>query len=130
MEELGEKIPNEKIPNEKISNEYELEPELMEKIRLIRKKKGRKSKVEKELLDRLGELENKKKMDEIKLFPTLAEKIFDIVMIDSEEYFYDRELNLLLDINSIPIGFKNKLENNYIFYDSNDDIKKILDQPI
>ncbi len=109
-------------------NEYELEPELMERIKLIKKKKGRKSKIEKELLNRLNILENKKKMNEIKTFPTLAEKIFDVIPIESEEYFYDRELNLLMNANSKPIGFKDKITEKFVFYDTDNQIEKILNE--
>lgn len=42
-------------------------------------------------------------------------KIYDIININGNEYFFDKNINLLLDYNINPIGFFNK--NKYILYD-------------
>lgn len=78
---------------------------------IIKKKKGRKSKKNK-LLEL--ELEAKKEKESIIKFPPRSEKIFDVVLIDEVEYFYDTDFNILLDIDSKPVGFKNN--NKFIFY--------------
>lgn len=80
----------------------------------IKKKKGRKSK-KKELELKL-ELETKKENLMINKFPKLSEKIFDVLVINGIEYFYDTEFNILLDSNVIPVGFKLKHNNKFVFY--------------
>lgn len=96
----------------------------------IKKKKGRKSKK-----DKLLEIQNAKPPEPIKVFPTLNEKIFDVVEIGGKEYFYDSDFNKLLDSNVNYIGYK--LNGKFIFYDNinddneylkndNDEVQKIL----
>jgi hypothetical protein len=75
----------------------------------IKKKKGRKSKKNKEL-----ELEQLKPKEIIRPFPKLSEKIFDVLTIDGTEYFYDTDFNLLLDKDVEPVGFK--VVDKFIFY--------------
>ena len=87
----------------------------------IKKKKGRKSKKVKQMEEQLL---NEKKIENIRLFPSLNEKIFDLVKINSIEYFYDSDFNVLLNEQVEPIGYKN--EDKYILYSEADKkIKKI-----
>ncbi len=91
-------------------------PENLNEI-TIKKRKGRKTQKEKEL--EKSNIESSKKK-----FPTLNEKIFDVVEINKTEYFYDQEFNMLFDHDTNPIGFK--YGSNYVFYsDSSKDIEKI-----
>lgn len=87
----------------------------------IKKKKGRKSKKIKEL-----ELGQEKPIEPVRRFPKLSEKIFDVLLINEIEYYYDTDFNLLLDKNVEPIGFKDN--NKFIFYsesnDTNNQIKE------
>lgn len=76
----------------------------------IKKKKGRKSKKVKEMEQ---EILNEK-IEKIRLFPKLNEKIFDIVKINSIEYFYDFDFNVLLNEQVELIGYKNN--DKYILY--------------
>jgi hypothetical protein len=76
----------------------------------IKKKKGRKSKKMK-LLE-LEELERKK--EPIILFPTLNEKIFDIIEINEKEYFFDSDFNIIYDDTVTQVGIKKN--NKYILY--------------
>lgn len=80
----------------------------------IKKKKGRKSKLTK-LLEQ-EELERNK--IPIKLFPTLNEKIFDVVEIDGVEYFLDSDFGILYNDEIKQIGIKKN--NKYIMYDEID----------
>ena len=83
----------------------------------VKKRKGRKTQKEKEL-EKLNAESSKKK------FPTLDEKIFNVVEINKTEYFYDQEFNMLFDTETNLIGFKNGSD--YVFYsDSSKDIEKI-----
>lgn len=84
----------------------------------VKKKKGRKSKQTK-LLE-LEELEKNKVP--IKLFPTLNEKIFDVVEIDGTEYFLDTDFGILYNDKIKQIGIKKN--GKYIMYDDIDDIDK------
>jgi len=77
----------------------------------IKKKKGRKSKQTK-LLEQ-EELERNRVP--IKLFPTLNEKIFDVIEIDGVEYFLDSDFGILYDNEVKQIGIKKN--NKYIMYD-------------
>ena len=78
-------------------------------IELPVKKKGRKSKKNKEL-----ELEQLKPKEIIRPFPKLCEKIFDVLTIEGTEYFYDTDFNLLLDKDVEPVGFK--VKDKFVFY--------------
>jgi hypothetical protein len=75
----------------------------------IKKKKGRKSKKIKQL-----EFEQEKQAEPVRRFPKLSEKIFDVLKINGTEYFYDKDFNLLLDSNVIPVGFKH--DKKFVFY--------------
>jgi hypothetical protein len=75
----------------------------------IKKKKGRKSKKIKQL-----ELEQEKQVEPVRRFPKLSEKIFDVLKINEIEYFYDKDFNLLLDLDVIPVGFK--YDKKFVFY--------------
>jgi hypothetical protein len=87
----------------------------------IKKKKGRKSKQTK-LLEQ-EELERNK--IPIKLFPTLNEKIFDVVEIDGVEYFLDTDFGILYNDEIKQIGIKKN--NKYIMY-CETDITKLNQQ--
>jgi hypothetical protein len=102
-----------------------LEQEQEEEPVIIKKKKGRKSKKEKMLLE--NQIEKDKKIEEKKnLFPKLGEVIFDVIIIDKQEYFHDKNLNILYDFSSNPIGIFDYTNNNFILYEtSNQIIKKI-----
>jgi hypothetical protein len=77
----------------------------------VKKKKGRKSKQTK-LLEQ-EELERKRVPK--KLFPTLNEKIFDVVEIDGVEYFLDTDFEILYNNEVKQIGIKKN--NKYMMYD-------------
>lgn len=81
----------------------------------IKKKKGRKSKKNKEL-----ELEQLKPKEIVRPFPKLSEKIFDVLTIEGTEYFYDTDFNLLLDKDVEPVGFK--VKDKFIFYSETSNI--------
>lgn len=87
----------------------------------IKKKKGRKSKQTKILEQE--ELERTKVP--IKLFPTLNEKIFDVVEIDGIEYFLDSDFGILYNEEVKQIGIKKN--NKYIMYNETD-ITKLNEQ--
>jgi hypothetical protein len=87
----------------------------------IKKKKGRKSKQTKILEQE--EIERNKVP--IKLFPTLNEKIFDVVEIDCVEYFLDTDFGILYNDEVKQIGIKKN--NKYIMYDETN-ITKIIQQ--
>ena len=86
-----------------------------------KKKKGRKSKQTK-LLEQ-EEMERNKVP--IKLFPTLNEKIFDVIEIDGVEYFLDTDFGIIYNDEVKQVGIiKN---NKYIMY-SEMDITKLNKQ--
>lgn len=87
----------------------------------IKKKKGRKSKKDKQL--ELEALERNKVPP--KLFPNLNEKIFDVIEIKGKEYFLDTNFNIIYDEETNQVGIKRKDE--YIIY-SNFGIDKIETQ--
>jgi len=87
----------------------------------IKKKKGRKSKQTKILEQK--EIERNKVP--IKLFPTLNEKIFDVVKIDKVEYFLDTDFGILYNNEVKQIGIKKN--NKYIMYDDTN-ITKLVQQ--
>ena len=87
----------------------------------IKKKKGRKSKQTKILEQE--EMERNKVP--IKLFPTLNEKIFDVVEIDGVEYFLDTDFGILYNDEVKQIGIKKN--NKYIMYDETN-ITKLIQQ--
>ena len=58
-------------------------------------------------------IENIKKKEPMVFSDTT--KIYDIININGNEYFFDKNINLLLDYNINPIGFFNKSK--YILYD-------------
>ena len=136
---LSNEILEEIIKNKNDDCIYEIEidknkidKEESEKEEIIKKKKGRKSKKNK------LEIENKK-IKPVRLFPTLNKKIFDVIKINNNEYFFDTDFNILLDNDVIPIGFKEN--NKFIFYSEvdenikqikkdNKEVKKILDKII
>lgn len=76
----------------------------------IKKKKGRKSKK-----DKLLELQNVKPPEPVRLFPTLNEKIFDVVEIGGKEYYYDVDFSKLLDSTANYVGYKS--DGKFVFYD-------------
>ncbi len=78
------------------------------------KKKGRKSKQTK-LLE-LEELEKNK--IPVKLFPTLNEKIFDLVELDGKEYFLDLDFGTLYNNEIMLIGIKKN--DKFMLYDEID----------
>ena len=89
----------------------------------IKKKKGRKSKKDKQL--ELEAFERNKVPP--KLFPNLNEKIFDVIEIGSKEYFLDPNFDIIYDDGINQVGIKRKGE--YILYDNfNIDIDKIETQ--
>lgn len=89
----------------------------------IKKKKGRKSKKDKQL--ELEALERNKVPP--KLFPNLNEKIFDVIEIGGKEYFLDPDFGIIHDENTNQVGIKRKSE--YILYSKfNIDIDKIESQ--
>ncbi len=95
-----------------------------EKVELpIKKKKGRKSKQTKML--ELEEIE-KNKVPE-KLFPTLNEKIFDLIEIDKKEYYLDTDFGIIYNEEIKQIGIKKC--DKYILYSDfdNDNINKQIE---
>lgn len=76
----------------------------------VKKKKGRKSKKDKQL--ELEALERNKVPP--KLFPNLNEKIFDIIEIKGREYFLDTDFGIIYDEDTNQVGIKRKGE--YILY--------------
>lgn len=110
-----ENIKNYNDYNENITNEKK-DNQINEDI-VIKKKKGRKSKK-----DKLQETEQIKIIEPEKIFPTLIEKIFDVIKINNCEYYYDREHNIFMDNTCEPKGYM--LNKKYIFYDV-EFIKKI-----
>lgn len=95
-----------------------IESMIINDVIVVKKKKGRKSK--KDLLLNKEEI----KVEVKPLFPTLAEKIFDVVNISNCEYYYDMEHNILMDSESNPKGYL--FENKYIFYDS--ELSKLVEK--
>lgn len=87
----------------------------------IKKKKGRKSKKDKQL--ELEALERNKVPP--KLFPNLNEKIFDVIEIGGKEYFLDPSFSIIYDEDTNQVGIKRKGE--YILY-ANFNIDKIETQ--
>ncbi len=89
----------------------------------VKKKKGRKSKQTK-LLE-LEEIE-KNKVPE-KLFPTLNEKIFDLVEIDKKEYYLDTDFGIIYNEEIKQIGIKKN--DKYILYSESeyDNINKQIE---
>lgn len=89
----------------------------------IKKKKGRKSKQTKML--ELEEIEKNKVP--IKLFPTLNEKIFDVIEIDKKEYYLDTDFGIIYDDKIIQIGIRKN--NKYILYSDfqNDNLNKQIE---
>lgn len=83
----------------------------------IKKKKGRKSKQTK----MLEQEEIEKNKVPIKLFPTLNEKIFDVVEINNMEYFLDSDFGILYNNEINQIGIKKN--NKYMMYDEIDILK-------
>ena len=79
-------------------------------------------------IDRINNINidlNKTKINKNKSIPILSEKIFDVIQINNNEYFFDRDLNLLLDIETNPVGFYSNKK--YIFYSEfNFDKDKLL----
>lgn len=115
-------VKSNEIKTDKINNYINQQNILnQETILPIKKKKGRKSNKDKIL--ELEELERNKVPD--KLFPTLNEKIFDVIKIDDVEYFLDKEFSIIYDLNINQIGFKKN--NKYILY-SEHLIDKIIHQ--
>lgn len=89
----------------------------------IKNKKGRKSKQTKML--ELEEIEKNKVP--IKLFPTLNEKIFDVIEIDKKEYYLDTDFGIIYDDKIIQIGIRKN--NKYILYSDfqNDNLNKQIE---
>ena len=102
---FGENI---NINDDKI-NKFKL-LEKQEIILPIKKKKGRKSKKDKQL-----EFETiEKNKAPPKLFPNLNEKIFDVIEIKGKEYFFDTDFGIIYDGETQQVGIKKKDE--YILY--------------
>lgn len=87
----------------------------------IKKKKGRKSKKDKQL--ELEALERNKVPP--KLFPNLNEKIFDVIEIKGKEYFLDTNFGIIYNDETNQVGIKR--ENKYIMFDDFG-INKIMTQ--
>lgn len=104
--------------------EKQTQNQINNEIVVIKKKKGRKSKKEKMLLENQLELE-KLAEEPVNLFPKLSEVIFDVITINSKEYFYNKNLNTFYDLDSNPVGTYDMESNQYIFYDS---IKQIVNK--
>ena len=103
-----------KLIENNTKNKYETIIELP-----MKKKKGRKSKKNKEL-----ELSQEKQVVKARRFPKLSEKIFDVLKINNIEYYYDTDFNLLLDATVEPVGFK--YDKKFVFYSEiNDTIYQI-----
>lgn len=110
---LDDDINDEEIEKLKISNvsthlnkQVNFDLEEQEVILPIKKKKGRKSKKDKQL--ELEELERNKVPP--KLFPNLNEKIFDVIEIKGIEYFLDPDFGIIYDENTNQVGIKRKGE--------------------
>lgn len=88
----------------------------------IKKKKGRKSKKDKQL--ELEAIERNKVPP--KLFPNLNEKIFDVIEIKGIEYFLDPYFGIIYDGDTNQVGIKKKDE--YVFYTDFAVIDKIVSQ--
>lgn len=101
--------------NQILENKIESETQ---QIIPLKKKKGRKSKKTKQL--ELEEMERNKVP--VKLFPTLAEKIYDVVEIDGKEYFLDNEFGILYDDKINQVGIKKGSE---YMINLDEDIKKV-----
>ena len=111
------------IPNQNLEKQVNFNLEEQEIILPIKKKKGRKSKKDKQL--ELEALERNKVPP--KLFPNLNEKIFDVIKIKGAEYFLDTYFGIIYDREINQVGIKRK--NEYILYDNfNIDINKIESQ--
>lgn len=76
----------------------------------IKKKKGRKSKKDKQL--ELEAIERNKVP--LKLFPLLNEKIFDVIEIKGSEYFFDSDFRIIYDENINQVGIRR--DEKYIIY--------------
>lgn len=76
----------------------------------IKKKKGRKSKKDKQL--ELEAIERNKVP--LKLFPLLNEKIFDVIEIKGSEYFFDSDFRIIYDENINQVGIRR--DGKYIIY--------------
>lgn len=104
----------EKLKTSNISTHFnkqvDFDLEEQEVILQIKKKKGRKSKKDKQL--ELEALEKNKVPP--KLFPNLNEKIFDVIEIKGKEYFLDTNFNIIYDEETNQVGIKRK--NEYIIY--------------
>jgi hypothetical protein len=99
------------IINRIIFNKKMFESNNNDKIEIpIKKKKGRKSKQTKIL--ELEEMEKNKVP--IKLFPTLNEKIFDVINIDCKEYYLDTDFGIIYNDEINQIGIKKN--DKYILY--------------
>lgn len=109
------------IPNQNLEKQVNFNLEEPEIILPIKKKKGRKSKKDKQL--ELEALERNKVPP--KLFPNLNEKIFDVIEIKGVEYFLDTYFGIIYDREINQVGIKRK--NEYILYD-NFNIDKIETQ--
>ena len=109
------------IPNQNLEKQVNFNLEEPEIILPIKKKKGRKSKKDKQL--ELEALERNKVPP--KLFPNLNEKIFDVIEIKGAEYFLDTYFGIIYDREINQVGIKRK--NEYILYD-NFNIDKIKTQ--
>ena len=87
-------------------------------IIIPQKKKGRKSKN-----DKLLELEEQERINKEKRFPTLNQKIFEVVKINKMDYYYDADFNILYDEFISPVGFKQNMDTkDFIFYQNTKDI--------
>jgi hypothetical protein len=83
----------------------------------------------KEYHEYIIELNNKKKEDAKKIKMRLSDKIFDVLEKDGENYFLDKELNLIWDENTNVVGIIN--DKKYIFLkDEKAMINNILDDNI
>ena len=69
----------------------------------------------------LEQEEKEKNKIPVKLFPTLNEKIFDVVEIDGVEYFLDTDFGILYNSDVKQIGIKKN--DKYLMYDEIEIIK-------
>lgn len=115
------KLQTSSILNKNLEKQVNFDLGEQEVILPIKKKKGRKSKKDKQL--ELEALERNKVPP--KLFPNLNEKIFDVIEIKGKEYFLDTNFNIIYDEETNQVGIKRKDE--YIIY-SNFGIDKIETQ--
>ena len=116
-DELDDELDDDKMEKLKTLNiptylnkQVNFDLEEQEVILPIKKKKGRKSKKDKQL--ELEALERNKVPP--KLFPNLNEKIFDVIEIKGTEYFLDSDFGIIYDENTNQVGIKRKGE--YILY--------------